>query len=84
MHADGFWRMPCWNGLNELQQQRLLRHGNLPFGSRAEGWCENPADLCIETRWDEAPGPRFYCLRCGAYELVRVHFSKLIEQKGAT
>lgn len=66
----GFWQMPCWNGLHPWQQAHLIIVGNLPINYRPNGWCPNPADLCIETRWDEAPGPRFYCLRCGTVELV--------------
>lgn len=62
--------MPCWNGLSEAQQSRLISHGNLPLGYQPEGECENPADCEITTQDDIAPGPRFYCYRCGAEYLT--------------
>lgn len=62
--ARGLWGMPCWNGLSELQQQRLMEWGNLPMGYRDEGLCPNPAQVGVETEADEAPAPRFYCYLC--------------------
>jgi hypothetical protein len=56
--------MPCWNGLSVAQQRQLIERGNLPIGYVPEGICRNGADLCVETRWDSAPGPRFYCVEC--------------------
>lgn len=64
-HRRGWWNMPCWNGLSPDQQIRLIQHGNLPFGYKAEGSCRNGADVGIETAHDAAPGPRFYCRPCG-------------------
>lgn len=66
----GWWNMTCWNGLSREQQQRLINYGNLEFGYRPEGWCERPAEVCVETMHDAAPGPRFYCARCAVAFLV--------------
>lgn len=60
----GWWGMHCWNGLSEDQQARLVLWGNLPMGYVAEGECERPAAVGIETEDDLAPGPRFYCREC--------------------
>jgi hypothetical protein len=60
----GMYNMPCWNGLSQVQQHRLLTWGNLPIGFAAEGWCPNGAEVGIETSEDESPGPRFYCRGC--------------------
>ena len=57
--------MACWNALSDPQQRRLVEVGNLPIGYVPEGSeCNRGADVCIECQDDEAPGPRFYCLRC--------------------
>jgi hypothetical protein len=63
-HERGFWNMACWNGLNAIQQARLITHGNLPINYEPAGKCPNGAQLCIETESDAAGGPRFYCLDC--------------------
>jgi hypothetical protein len=63
---DGLWAMNCWNGLSEAQQERLVGYGNLPLGYEPGGSCPNAAEVAIETVWDRADGPRFYCLRCAA------------------
>jgi len=82
----GFWGMPCWNGLSEEQQQQLLDVGTLEIGYRAEGWCKNGANLCIETEDDKAPGPRFLCWVCAImyvnnkYHTRKDTFSGRIEQ----
>lgn len=67
----GYWGMVCWNALSEAQQERLIVRGNLEIGYRAEGTaCDRDAELCIETQYDKAPGPRFYCIPC-AIEFLR-------------
>ena len=66
----GYWGMHCWNGLSEAQQRRLIEHGNLPLGYEPEGECPRGAELEITCRWDEAPGPRFYCLACAILYLL--------------
>jgi hypothetical protein len=60
----GYWDMHCFNGLSAAQRKRVVEHGNLPFGYRAEGSCERPAELEVETKYDSYPGPRFYCVSC--------------------
>ena len=65
--------MYCFNGLSLEQQVRLLEHGNLPWGYEPEGLCERPAEVEVTTRWDVAPGPRFYCAAC-AVEYLTLHF----------
>lgn len=66
----GWWNMACWNGLSVEQQARLIEHGNLPINYRPEGECPNGAEVEVTTIWDRAPGPRFYCARCGADYLI--------------
>lgn len=61
---DGWWNMICWNGLSLEQQDTLITVGTLSIVYVPEGECENPAEVCIETRDDRAPGPRFYCKPC--------------------
>ena len=56
--------MACFNGLSPLQQQRVVEHGNLPFGYEPAGTCTNGAEVEVTTMWDRFPGPRFYCLSC--------------------
>jgi hypothetical protein len=56
--------MACWNALSDDQQHTLIDVGTLPIDYEAEGDCLNPATISIETRSDEAPGPRFYCRPC--------------------
>jgi hypothetical protein len=69
----GWWNMACWNGLSADQQERLIRRGNLPLGYEpAGGECQSGAQVCIEAEWDEAPGPRFYCVPC-AIQYLRKH-----------
>jgi hypothetical protein len=61
----GWWNLACWNGLSADQQNRLINVGNLPIGYRPEGGgCNNGAEVCVETMYDTAPGPRFYCVAC--------------------
>jgi hypothetical protein len=64
MNEDWWARMPCWNGLSEAQQHRLISWGNLPFGYRPEGTCQRSATVGVECKGDAAPGPRFYCAPC--------------------
>lgn len=65
MTRDGFWGMACFNALGPLQQQRVVEHGNLPFGYEPDGgWCPNGAEVEVTTMWDRFPGPRFYCRSC--------------------
>jgi hypothetical protein len=71
----GWWNMPCWNGLSEAQQTRLVEWGNLPFGYEPEGECPWGAEVAIETESDAAPGPRFYCLTCAIAHLEKLHIS---------
>jgi hypothetical protein len=59
-----WWNMRCWNGLSVEQQERLLTVGNLPIDYIPEGGCPNGAEVAIETQWDQAAGPRFYCCEC--------------------
>lgn len=72
MPRRGVFNMYCWNGLSVHQQHRLIDHGNLPLGYEPGGWCPNPAELEIETMWDKAPGPRFYCGPCGLAHLTEL------------
>jgi hypothetical protein len=67
--------MPCWNGLSEDQQTRLITWGNLPLGYEPEGECPNGAEVAIETQDDKAEGPRFYCLTCAITYLESLHIS---------
>lgn len=60
----GWWNMPCWNGLSNDQQRRLIEVGNLPINYVEAGSCPNGAEVAIETEGDEAEGPRFYCGPC--------------------
>lgn len=60
----GWWNMPCWNGLSQHQQRMLIEHGGLSIGYVPMGSCTNGAEVEVATMWDEAPGPRFYCLAC--------------------
>jgi len=60
----GWWNLPCWNGLSEAQQRRLITVGGLELGYRPRGVCQRGAEVAIETQWDTAPGPRFYCVVC--------------------
>lgn len=62
----GWYGLPCWNGLSKGQQDRLLEIGNLPLGYKPDGMCPNGAEVEIQTIYDRAPGPRFYCAGCGA------------------
>lgn len=72
--SNGWYDMVCWNGLSPEQQERLIHVGNLPMGYRlravaaltptADGVCKRPAEVCVETMYDAAPGPRFYCREC--------------------
>jgi hypothetical protein len=63
---DGWWGLNCWNGLSDEQQRMLIEKGNLPLGYLPAGDCPNPAEVMVETKHDEAPGPRFYCTHCAA------------------
>lgn len=70
--ARGWWNLTCFNALSPAQQERLISHGNLPLGYRAEGdICLNGAEVAIETQDDRAPGPRFYCRACAIAYLSR-------------
>lgn len=60
----GWWNMACFEGLSPLQQQRVVEHGNLPFGYQPAGKCTNGAEVEVTTMWDAMPGPRFYCRIC--------------------
>lgn len=73
----GWYGMACWNALSTEQQLLLLTAGVLPFGrwEPEGGTCTNPAELSIETQYDEAPGPRFYCRRCAIEFLDAVQLS---------
>jgi hypothetical protein len=62
--ARGWWGLCCWNGLSEMQQLRLIKHGNLPIDYQPEGSCPSGAEVEITTMYDVAPGPRFYCVPC--------------------
>lgn len=61
----GWWGLPCWNGLSADQQKRLIEIGGLQIGWQPEGTCQNGAEVAVETMYDSAPGPRFYCRPCG-------------------
>lgn len=75
---NGWWGMACWNGLSTEQQARLIEHGNLPIGYQAEGECENPAAVAIETEKYEAPGPRFYCVVHAIQFLVETYMEEVV------
>lgn len=65
MPERGWWGLSCWNALSPAQQERLIEHGNLEFGFKAEGTsCDKGAEVAIERENDVAPGPRFYCTAC--------------------
>lgn len=67
----GWWNMACWNALSAEQQQRLIEVGNLEIGSQPLGdRCKNGAQVAVETEWDRAPGPRFYCAYCAIQYLA--------------
>jgi hypothetical protein len=75
-HSDGWFGLPCWNGLSLGQQEQLIKRGALGVGYEPAGWCKNGAAVEITTRHDAAPGPRFYCYEClpgYAVELLRAH-----------
>lgn len=62
---EGWWGMACWNALSAEQQTKLLIDGYLPIGYEPEGdGCTRGARVNIETMFDVAPGPRFYCIAC--------------------
>ena len=64
-HTRGWYGLVCWNGLSSEQQQTLINVGVLPIGYKPEGsHCHNGAEVAVETMWDAAPGPRFYCTEC--------------------
>jgi hypothetical protein len=60
----GIWNMPCWNALSEEQQRRLIEVGNLEIGYHEADPIHRGAEVAVETEYDTAPGPRFYCLPC--------------------
>lgn len=66
----GWFNMACWNGLSEAQQRELITVGVLPYGYEPAGECPWGAEVAIETQYDEAPGPRFYCLTCGTLYIL--------------
>ena len=70
---EGWWGLACWNALSPAQQKFLIREGYLEFGYRPEGdGCARGAQVAIECMWDQAPGPRFYCLECAIKHLTSV------------
>lgn len=57
--------MPCFNGLSDEQQKRVVEWGNLPFAYEPAGTlCENGAEVGVYLDTDEYPGPRYYCRNC--------------------
>lgn len=70
----GYYKgLPCWNHLSEAQQERLIYWGNLPLFSEPEGdKCVRPAEVGIETMYDQSPGLRFYCIPCAVEHLENV------------
>ena len=64
IHGRGVYGLACFNGLSTEQQDRVVTVGNLPIGYVPEGECLNGAEVEDITKWDEYPGPRFYCLPC--------------------
>ena len=59
------YNMACWNALSNVQQQRLMEVGNLPWAYEPEyNECPNSASVEVTTVHDEAPGPRYYCVPC--------------------
>ena len=82
----GWWNMACFNGLNAEQQRRIIEWGNLPLGYKPTGECPNGAEVEITTMYDTKPGPRFYCLECGAKYLndVLVNGDRTITQTQET
>lgn len=78
--TGGFWGLPCWNALSDEQRDRLLKIGNLPIGWKPEGEeCDRPAQCCVETQWDLAPGPRFLCIPCAIRHLSALQAIKDIQ-----
>lgn len=83
----GWFRMACWNGLSDAQQTRLIEDGNLPIGYEPEGSeCHNGATIAVETAFDKAPGPRFYCVPCALKYLQeemphRIYWPELTDQQ---
>lgn len=72
MPARGWWNLACWNGLSAAQQHELITRGTLEIGYHPNGECPRGAEMCIETMYDEMPGPRFYCAPC-ALDYVKEH-----------
>lgn len=72
VYQRGLFNMTCFNGLGKSQQKRLVEWGNLPMGYEPEGWCHNPAEVEVDTKWDKFPGPRFYCLVCAIKYLIKI------------
>ncbi len=62
----------CWNALSSADKRRLV-DGNYVAITTADpaAGCDKRARVLIEFPEDEAPGPRFYCLDCGAARLSR-------------
>jgi len=78
----GLYNLPCWNGLSETQQLRLIVHGNLPLGYQREGrHCRRGAEVGVETESDRSPAPRFYCYPCAIKYLTDKHNEKLAETR---
>jgi len=72
----GWWNMACWNGLSRDQQQQLLTEGVLPWGYEPEGLCTNGAEVAVESQWDKAAGPRFYCIDCARAYLAKLRLQE--------
>ena len=78
----GLYNMPCWNGLSEAQQLRLIIHGNLPLGYHPERThCRRGAECRVNTESDRAPSLRFYCYPCAIKYLTEKHAEKLAETR---
>jgi hypothetical protein len=69
-YERGWWGLFCFNALSAAQQERLVVHGNLPFGYRPEGRCPRGAEVEVTTVDDATPGPRFYCRLCAILYLT--------------
>jgi hypothetical protein len=76
--------MVCFNALSPEQQDRVINHGNLAFPWIPEGdRCQNVAEVEVTTKFDKMPGPRYYCLLCGAEYLLGLNTERLLNQAQA-
>jgi|GEM_PF-1834125 len=82
-HPTGIYGMHCFNALSEEQKYRVVVEGVLPFPwSPAGGFCRSGAEVEIYTKWDQSPGPRFYCNKCAIEFLQSLNSESLQPTNG--